>query len=396
MMLKSIITICIIYIFNTIMYFISYIIPKDQKLWIFGAWYGQQYSDNCKYLYEYINIKHPEIRAVWITKNKKVFESIKKKGFEVYYSSSLKGHLMSLRSGVAIVSHSKLVDLNSYIGHNIKIIQLWHGIPLKRIMNDIDDSCNNKLSISDLKQKMKIFFPFLKEDYALIIATSSEVKKIFASAFRTKLEKIKITGYPRNDVLFNFKNNYADQNFFKVIYVPTFRGRIGDNLELISKSITELSQIDKIFKDMGIKLTIKLHPVNKIANNEYDSIKESDSMRFYEEDDLYEHLNEFDCLITDFSSIYFDFLLLDRPIIFAPFEMNNYLKEDRLLYYDYDNITPGPKAKNWYEILEYIKIIMNGIDYYKTDRNIVREKFHQYLDDESNMRVFYEIVKELD
>ncbi|MCP5462729.1 MAG: CDP-glycerol glycerophosphotransferase family protein [bacterium] len=68
--------------------------PKKKNLWVFGAWFGEKFSDNSKYLFQYIATNHPEIQAVWLTKNKQTFNFLRKQGFECYYLPSAKGLLL--------------------------------------------------------------------------------------------------------------------------------------------------------------------------------------------------------------------------------------------------------------------------------------------------------------
>ena len=100
-------------------------------------------------------------------------------------------------------------------------------------------------------------------------------------------------------------------------------------------------------------------------------------------------------LITDYSGIFFDYLLLDRPIVFAPFDLKEYLKTNRAFYFDYEKITPGPKANNWQEIIIMIDKVLNGLDSYKKTRQDVNKTFHQYIDGNSSQRVYQEILNRL-
>ncbi len=106
------------------------------------------------------------------------------------------------------------------------------------------------------------------------------------------------------------------------------------------------------------------------------------------EQDIYTVLNEFDCLITDYSSIYFDFLLTDKPIIFAPFDFKWYISNDRELYFDYKKVTPGPTCSNWKEVIDSIKVIKDNSHKYENELSELKMKFHKYHDKENCKRVF--------
>jgi CDP-glycerol glycerophosphotransferase (TagB/SpsB family) len=109
--------------------------------------------------------------------------------------------------------------------------------------------------------------------------------------------------------------------------------------------------------------------------------------KYSEVQDIYYTMSKADILITDYSGVYFDFLLLDRPIIFTPFDIHDYINNDRELYYNYDEVTPGPKARNWTELLRLLELATIKDDW-KSQRAAVRDQFHQYTDNKSSERVF--------
>ena len=70
---------------------------RDRNLWVFGCWMGKKYDDNAKFLFEYVNKNHSNVRCVWLTRNKNVVALVRQLGYEAYLSSSLKGVMVSLR-----------------------------------------------------------------------------------------------------------------------------------------------------------------------------------------------------------------------------------------------------------------------------------------------------------
>lgn len=386
-----------IYVIILPIYWMSYFFPKDKNLWIFGAWFGEKYADNSKYLFEYVNKNQPEIRAVWLTKNKNTLKLIKNKGYEVYPSFSLMGYWLSMRGKVGILSSGK-EDINRYASGKMKIVNLWHGTPLKKLMYD------DRVTFTQSKiARFKFIIPFLNEySKSILIATSQEVKKIFSGAFKVPINDIKITGYPRNDVFFS-KNreevsvmetieNCKSKDFRVGIYMPTHRR--GGKFDIASNLSKELQFIDAQLGECGVILLIKLHFCH-LKNNSKLKVNFNNMIFLNDEDinqDIYSILPITDFLITDYSSVYFDYLLLDKPIIFTPFDIEDYVKNDREFYYNYNDVTPGPKAKNWQEVLECIKEVMNS-DMYKADREKIRNTFHEFVDGNNSKRVFNEIIK---
>jgi len=248
-------------------YWLSYIIPKDKNLWIFGAWFGDRYADNSKYLFEYVNKYHPEIKAIWLTRNQDTYKLVKKKGYRVYKTYSLKGVYYSLRAKVGIVS-TGLNDINMYLTGNMQIIQLWHGTPLKKIMFD-DKITFRRPNI--LRKLLFLIFPFLKRNLyysdALLIATSEEVQKKISSAFKVPLDRVKITGYPRNDSFFqNYQENleflkkllyFKSQGKILAIYMPTHRKE--GKMDISRILFSNLKLIDKKLQMLNCILLVKLH-----------------------------------------------------------------------------------------------------------------------------------------
>ncbi len=383
------------------LYWISYIFPKDKKLWLFGAWFGEKYSDNSKYLFEYISKEHPEIKAVWLTKNPETFNLVKKKGLNVCKTYSLKGIWYALRANVCVVSTS-LRDINLYTTAKVKVVQLWHGIPLKKIMFD------DKISFKHpglVRKILFIFFPFLKKDIyysdALLIATSEEVQDKLASAFKVPRFNVKVTGYPRNDVFFHkevensklVKRLKEEKRKGKsiAVYMPTHRKE--GKIDIGSLLLNELEFIDRKLEEINCVLLTKFHfyHSNKSENKDLRNIIFVNDEMINQ--DIYPVLKMTDILITDYSSVYFDYLLLNKPIIFAPFDIEEYLKGDREFYYDYNKVTPGPKCKNWVEVLNWIYKFIENPKLYERERLKIRDIFHKYRDGESSKRVFNEIIK---
>ena len=374
-----------VYNVNLLLYWISKLIPKDEKIWIFGAWFGDKYGDNSKYLFEYVTNNYPEIKAIWLTKDKSTLEIIQKKGYKVYKTHSFKGYYYSIKASISFVSTS-FNDINHYVFTGI-YINLWHGIPLKKIV--YDDKLTNSIDYNSLQKKFsRMLFPFiyLPEDFNYIIASSKDETKNLATAFKKNIKDILITGLPRNDV---FDQNKRSMK--KVIYMPTHRNE--GELDIATMFLDDLDTINKNFISLNLELYIKLHyyHMKNIDLQNYSNIfiiKDEDI-----EQDIYSVINDFDLLITDYSSIYFDFLLTDRPIIFTPFDYEEYLSKDRELYYNYDEVTPGPKCKNWNEVLESIEKFKKDSTLYAKERKIVKDRFHKYQDNKSCKRVYNEIIK---
>lgn len=353
-------------IFLIPIYVLSYLVPRDDKIWVLGSTFGRRFADNPKYFYLYLNqCKSKEITAVWISKNKKVIQSLNRKSergnkkLRAYYCYSLKGIWYALRGKVYLYdNYSK--DINFCLSGGAVKINLWHGVPLKKIQMD------NKFDrVRNPKGKMEKYKWFLRrlsdekpEDY--IVSPSRFMRHIFASAFQTR--NVLICGYPRNDVLKNPSffnrseiwegNSYqlikkATKGKKLILYMPTFRESETEFLEVIN-----LMEWNQFLSENNMIFCIKLHPkshlmdrLKRIDRTELDHIILLDK-----EVDPYPILNQTDILVTDYSSIYFDFLIKDKPIVFFSFDYETYLSQSREMYFDYEIVTPGVKVKTQKEL----------------------------------------------
>lgn len=376
----------LIYILNLPLYYAMYFIHPKKNLWIFGAWFGEKYFDNPKFLFEYVQEKYADIEIIWITKDKSICNNK-----DILYKYSFKAIYKSLRGEVFIVTHSTVMDIYKFINNNSRIVvQLWHGIPIKKIAND-DKRYETSSTLKKIKRKLILtLFPFTKPLYRLTIASSEDDKKNMITAFNTIDKNVKVTGYPRNDV---FKSNQKNCSEFKILYAPTLRDKIDDEVNLFDDFGFDSKKVLELLESKNIYLDIKMHPANKIDVKFKNSIN-SNYIKFLESKiEINEIIQDYSIVVSDYSGLYVDFLLTDRPIIFAPFDYEKYITKDRELYYDYDEVTPGPKCKNWEEVLEWIVKFKENPNLFKKEREEVKNRFHKYQDGRSCERVFNEIVK---
>jgi CDP-glycerol glycerophosphotransferase (TagB/SpsB family) len=387
--------------FSDLLWLAMAVLPKDKSLWVFGAWYGDIYADNSKYLFEYVNRNHHTIRAVWLTKNRAAYDLVKSRGYEVHFVNSIRGLLLRMFSGVWVIS-AGIFDVNSYrtwrIGR-VKIAQLWHGTPLKK--GGFDDPHDINVSQGTGIAQPHVL-PFNKRVYDLYIAPSEEVRSKIASAFRVSPKMVKMTGYPRTDALFardNPKVPITDsvrrlkETYTLGIYLPTHRQEGDTSLTFL---LNDLKSVNSRLTELHVILLVKLHfyhlgqlPLLDRSLSNVLFVKDEDI-----DQDIYTILSETDFLITDYSSIYFDYLLLNKPIIFAPFDIDSYTASDRQLYYDYFDVTPGPKARNWNEVIQCIEAVVRKRDEYEEQRLKVDSIFNAYHDGNSSERVFRAIAAE--
>lgn len=384
-------------ILSLLMFFVywpSQLIPKKKGLWIFGAWNGEKYGDNTKYLFEYIGNNKPDIKAVWLTRDKTAFDLINAKNQSVVWAYSFKGFLCSIRAEKIFITVG-VKDVNRFVINRKNVVLMWHGnTPIKKIV--FDDKITRK-DQSLLDKILFNLFPFMgmTKFKGFTISGSDEASKIFETAFLAKDKQILLTGYPRNDSFFRVDQrvplikdleSLKETNTSSVIYMPTHRKEGKGNILKIFDM--DLDKLNKSFKLINSKLYVKLHYFHLKQLNFTDRSHLHFINDYDIEQDIYTVLANFDIMITDFSSVHFDFLLMDRPIIFAPFDKEEYLKDDREFYFNYDDVTPGPHAENWSEILKHIEKFVQDPTLFEEERMQVKSRFNKYTDANNCQRVF--------
>ena len=378
-------------------FLVGIILPKSKNIWVFGSWFGNLYLDNSKYLFEYIKENENEITPIWLTKNKLIFEKLRRNGRRCYYINSVLGFYFTARASIVIVSQG-LIDINKFgVSRQAKVL-LWHGSPIKKIA--FDDRINahpyNPLIFNIFSRIWNIIFPFEREDWDLITASSQEVKEKFISAFRSNDKSVTVTGYPRYDIILSSNLNRINSidelssSFLEeriILYAPTFRD---GNPDFNYLDNLNLSNLNKMMEKYNTKFIIKLHPKINVSIPLLTDFENVTSL-VNQNVDINILLKQSEILLTDYSSIFIDYLLLNKPIIFTPFDLNNFYKSSRELYYDYNEITPGVKCNDWNEVLEEIQMILDGVDNYISQRELIRSKFHTFSDTENCARIINRI-----
>jgi CDP-glycerol glycerophosphotransferase (TagB/SpsB family) len=370
---------------------VSLIFPKDKKLWVFGAWFGQKHTDNTRFLYEAVH-HHPDIVPVWISKKKEIVEKLREEGKKAYLAYSVPGFFYCMRAGFAFYNCGP-TDINEYAVVRSKKIQLWHGIPLKRILYD-DEIRYPSNFYGVLKKRLdrllRSILPARRQSWDYVVSSSSYVSGLLCSAFWIDRKKVLELGYPRHDRMLKkagSKKGLGDEKI--ILYAPTHRGEGKQGFTSIDFfEGVDFMGFDRYLADNNLKMLVKLHPFHHDANLLQQEVDELSNIEIISTDgDIYDVIDQVDVLITDYSSIYIDYLVYNKPMIFYCFDLENYLSADRGMYSDYQSATPGPKCYSWTDVMQELKLLTNGNDCYKDERKVQLEKYFKYKDGQSCDRI---------
>lgn len=360
---------------------------------IFESFFGKQYSDNPKSVYNYIKNNFPEYDLYW---------SMDRRHKDRFQIEDVKSITRLTPKWIYLMATAKYWVVNSRLPswipkpkHTV-YLQTWHGTPLKKLGIDIENVSMADTNTKEYKRE------FLKEaekwDY--LISANKYSSEIFRRAFGYK-GKIIESGYPRNDYLYAHNNieNIAEVksklNLPKakkvILYAPTWRdndfyhtGRYKFNLNL---------DFSKLKESLGDDYIILLRMHYLIAEN----LNIEDFTGFVYDCSSYNDINELylisDFLITDYSSVFFDYANLGRPMLFYVYDMEDYRDNLRGFYFDFEEKAPGPLVKTTEEIItEVKKVEKEGFVPSETTKDFY-DKFCYLEDEHAAERVVKEVFK---
>lgn len=389
---------------TTILYWLGGFIPRRKDRWIFGS-YGNAFNDNSKYLYIEVVENNPEIEAIWITGNSNVRDHIRAAGGKALSRWSLNGIWACLTGQYWFVS-AYATDINYYCSKNAKLINLWHGIPLKKIEFDIESGpLAHQFQRSNFIEK-HLFWPWIYRRPEYVLSTSARVsRESFTSAFRVTPNQCLNFGYPRTDGFLKPASERLRlserwdppatlQLVDKIsrysrclIYMPTWRDA---NPNFISSSGWNFSELNETLKQQNILLLVKLH-----VNTPQGILEQASNLShihlMQSSEDAYSILPLTSGLITDYSSILFDYLLLDKPIYYYAFDRKEYELDSRGFYHEYESCTAGRHIKNPMNLTGLC--LAEDVHTYAVARRKLREGFFDYADSLASARIIQKIIK---
>ena len=346
-------------------------IRPDSHIWLFSSTDNSHYNYNSRYLFEYVKEYLPEITPLFVINDPELRNSLSSKYGKQYFieTENIQGIRQALSAGVWFTS-AGLPAYGTGLHKKRLIINLWHGVPLKKIA----------LLDPNLQKAARIYFKkIFSENYTCILTTSHELIPLMARSFAVSEDKIKVWGQPRNDGLFQ-KNDCREilgqlfpdlPEYTKtVLYAPTFRDY--GQVQLFPFKDFDQKQLEAFLDEKNMLLFIRTHVAEQGSAAPYLGKR----IRFLgneQAEDVTGILNIFDCLITDYSSIYIDYLLTDKPMIFLPYDRQQYL-DGRGMNFDYDDVTPGPKPETFNDFLDALS---PKEDFWKSERTRVNRLFNE-------------------
>lgn len=346
----------------------------DDKTIVFESFGGKNYSDSPKYIYEYMQQHYPQLNYIWVcTRPEQTVipgNAIKvQKGSRAYYQAYAKAKYWVSNARLPLYLNKK---------ENQVYIQTWHGTPLKRLANDM--KVVRIPGTTTANYKKNFYSEASRWDY--LVSPNRYSTNIFKTAFWMDEARIWEIGYPRNDVLVTRQNDTDYLNQIKrdlnlpedkkvIMYAPTWRDdefvKKGQYLFDLKINLANLQK--QIGDDYVILLRMHYLITNALDLNGYEDF----AIDVSNYNDISELYLISDALITDYSSVMFDYGILKRPQFFFAYDIEKYDKGLRGFYMDYMNDLPGEIITDEFKLAEELKHIDKHKERYKDKI----EKFYQ-------------------
>ena len=310
----------------------------DDKLVYFQTFSGRGYSDSPKAIYEYMMqaSEYKDYHFVWSFRDPDKFKSLKNDRTKIVKYRS-RADNRALRIAKYWIVNYRMLD-HQYPRKEQTYVQCWHGTPLKRLGYDIKEGDNVMNSLSEVKEKYRTD----AKKFSYILSPSPFTTEVFASAWNLietgQTDKILEVGYPRNDRLVNagdierkeIRKNLGVEGKKVILYAPTWR----DNQHTSGTGYTYKTEVDfdKLRRELGDEYVILFRAHYLIANSfDFDKYKGFifDVSQYSDINDLY---IASDLLVTDYSSVFFDYANLHKPVVFYMYDLEDYAGEIRGFY----------------------------------------------------------------
>lgn len=370
-----------------------------KKLIVFESFRSSKYADSPKAIYEYMlsSTRYNDYSFIWVFEEPDDYRFLKNSRTKLVKHESHAHYMAFARAKYWIVNG--WLPLRFTKKAEQIMLQCWHGTPLKRLRYDILDSADTQHKIAAFRDNDSD-----AERFDYFVSPSKFTTEVFTSAFNLKSlgkEDIIIeTGYPRNDFLINHTQADVDRakkqldipkNKKVLLYAPTWRDdqtKEGGGYEY--SMTVDFDYLKRHLSDDYIVL-FRAH---NLVSNEFDFNAYKgfvyDVSRVDDINDLYIIS---DALMTDYSSVFFDYANLRRPIIFFMYDLEYYSKALRGFYLELSQL-PGDIVKKESEVVD----ILRNIDQYEIKHAENYQLFHDtfnYLDDgQATKRVVESIIKE--
>ncbi|WP_435235553.1 CDP-glycerol glycerophosphotransferase family protein [Psychromonas sp. PT13] len=361
----------------------SYILTDREKRIIFNATNNEHFIFNSKSLF--VDKKEEFVRAgfqVYFVIN----DPVKRARLNRHYADSmisnkgLKHKLFILRSAVWVTSTLDMPVSGVFLSRKRFVYHLGHGTPIKNI----------GLMEAQCSLIKRLYYKVNASNISLFLAPSHFFQEYISRAFGVRVDKTIIAPQPRLDSLFTSTNKWGDLksdiNTKLVLYCPTWRPF--SEAKLFPFNELDLDVLNSFLIEQNTKILLRLHP---LFEGDLSVYVKSHIVIFDSKicPDISDVLINMDALITDYSSIYCDFYLLDRPVAFIPYDLKEYTSKIGFSF-KYEDLTSDCYLNNLSGFKAFISNVADG-KFDLSKQNVMKHRFN-YIADVSASQFNYDLI----
>ena len=356
------------HIFSSLPYaFKSLFSKRDKKLIVFCAMHCETFDSNSKFLFLHFLKNCPEYTAKFVVNDDVLRNSLTAQyGDHFIDTRTREGKRTAVKAGIWVVSWLDLPLGGLFLNFRRLVIHLGHGTPLKSI----------GLAEKDGSLLKKLYYKLNNTNITYSLASTNFISDIISRCMGLPKRRILISGQPRIDSLFEPPKTFPELSSgkFNVLYAPTWRQH--SQVKLFPFADFELSTLDEFLTQNKIHIFVRFHPAyEEQIPQDILNLKNITLFSAKKYTEVMDYINCFDALITDYSSIYLDYMVLERPIIFLPYDLQEYEGSVGFTM-DYNGNTPGPKPTDFAGFLTELKKIKEEPEPYRQQIRRLNQKLN--------------------
>ena len=377
-------------LFVKVLFSICKLFPLQKKVTFITS-----FGDNCQFILDEMNKQQLPIQKVILQKSGSTMHT-EDDGQTIVFPFETK-NLIQMLCSIYHLATSKWVIVDNYFGilaavtfkQEVTCIQVWHAVGAVKQFGLRDPSIESRSA------RAKKRFLDVYQNFHYVVTGSEAMSQIFKDSFQLTNQQILRTGVPRTDFFFDGEAKMlAEETFYRefpelenkkiILYAPTFRD---DALQTAEIAL----DLDLLYKELfreDYVLILKLHPAVTMKHN-----YQQQYPGFIYQMDADFHVNEIllvaDLLITDYSSIPYEFSFLNKPMLFFAYDLAQYTQQ-RGFWEDYEAATPGPIVKTTEELVEKI----HAADFCLEKVAPFNRKWNEYSNGQSSEKLVTFLFKE--
>ncbi|MCP5049914.1 MAG: hypothetical protein GY940_22290 [bacterium] len=371
-----------------------------RNIHLFFGEHGGKFIGNNKYYYLYLKNKVKE-PVYWVVEDKALYDELSSKGVDVKDFNGKDFPSLLFKASHFYFDNMTWQRKYPWLRYfKADIIHMSHGVGLKLTERmRVPDEFFRALTAKELERfDSKIF------SNRLLVSTSEfYARNVSVPAYSTPMENVTLSGYPKNDLFYKDipgSSVFSDEEVMRqvaefknkghrlIVYAPTFRDM---DTQFRYADVIDYPTFDEYLRENRLLLVIKGHTT--VSNGPASTGEEPftfTNILFYDtRRDGYPLLKEADLLVTDYSSIYMDFLHCRKPVLYFIYDYDRYIADHRVIQFDYNEMTPGPKAANYEELIRWLThFLVDRKDGFEEQRQKILELAFKYHDGDASKRIY--------